>query len=48
MEEDQSCIAVFDEFLHFFYTRKVELTAENALPILTLADKYGVTELQKV
>ena len=48
VEEDKRCIHVFDKFLNFFYSGKVDFNAENISPLLILADKYGVSGLLKV
>jgi hypothetical protein len=39
---------VFPYFLKFLYSCHAPLNLENTLPLLVLADKYNVTELQKV
>lgn len=46
--EEQMCVAVFPRFLKFLYGCNIKLNLENSLPILVLADKYNVSDLQNV
>ncbi|VDO92400.1 unnamed protein product [Soboliphyme baturini] len=48
LKEDAGCSRVFSAFLRFLYCNHIVLHQENALPVLTLADKYNVTSLRKV
>jgi hypothetical protein len=42
------CIGVFPRFLKFLYSCNIKLNLENSLPVLVLADKYNVSDLQNV
>ncbi|VDM97047.1 unnamed protein product [Thelazia callipaeda] len=44
--EEPACQQAFDAFLRFLYCNHIFLQAENALPLLILADKYNVTSLR--
>ncbi|CAK9303723.1 unnamed protein product [Gordionus sp. m RMFG-2023] len=46
--EEKECINVFTKFLRYLYGCHIILNAEDALPILVLADKYNVTDLRHV
>lgn len=48
LTEDPQCREVFGPFLRFLYCNHVQLHPDNVLPILILADKYGVHGLKKV
>ncbi|XP_064611342.1 BTB/POZ domain-containing protein 17-like [Liolophura sinensis] len=48
LKEEPECVAVFDKFLKYLYSGLVELSPESALPLLMLADKYGVTEMSQL
>lgn len=43
--ETPSCEAVFEDFLKYFYTGKIALDFATVIPIVSLADKYNVTDL---
>ena len=45
LEEDM-CAPVFEPFLRYFYTATIHLTHDTVLPLLMLADKYNVSDLQ--
>lgn len=42
LQEPEACVAVFHNFLEYFYTGQIVLTHDNVLPILALSDKYNV------
>ena len=48
MVEDSICISVFPRFLKFLYSFHVGLSMDSTLPVLILADKYNVRDLQEV
>ncbi|KAL3069682.1 hypothetical protein niasHS_015916 [Heterodera schachtii] len=48
LTEEPQCQAMFGPFLRFLYCNHIVLSAENALPVLILADKYNVTGLKKI
>ena len=43
--ETPSCEAVFEDFLKYLYTGKIALDFATVIPIVSLADKYNVTDL---
>ena len=45
LDETPSCQEVFESFLSYFYSGAVIVSNETVIPILTLADKYGVQGL---
>ncbi|XP_045194699.2 BTB/POZ domain-containing protein 17-like isoform X2 [Mercenaria mercenaria] len=47
LQEDVECAAVFQLFLKYLYKGQVDLDKNNILPLLTLADKYDVSDLSK-
>lgn len=48
LTEESICNDVFSSFLRFLYSCHVVLTLDNTLPLLILADKYDIRELQNV
>lgn len=46
--EEAVCVEVFPRFLRFLYSCHINLTLDNTLPILILADKYNVEDLRLV
>ncbi|XP_014780554.1 BTB/POZ domain-containing protein 17 isoform X1 [Octopus bimaculoides] len=48
LKEEPECIQVFQDFMKYIYTGTIHLTHESVLPVLTLADKYGITDLTEV
>ncbi|XP_053390794.1 BTB/POZ domain-containing protein 17-like [Mercenaria mercenaria] len=46
--EEQMCVGVFPRFLKFLYSCNIKLNLENSLPVLVLADKYNISDLQNV
>ena len=45
LHEEGFCVPFFEEFFKFMYTSTVNLTKENVLPLIRLAEKYLVKEL---
>lgn len=48
LQEDPVCIVVFGTFLQYIYTGRIRLDHLNVLPVLMLADKYGLKDLSDV
>ncbi|KAK6975291.1 BTB/POZ domain-containing protein 17-like isoform X3 [Biomphalaria glabrata] len=48
LEETEECQKYFDIFLRFLYTAEINITADSAVGILCLADKYIVTSLKNM
>ena len=48
LEEEELCQTLFEPFLQFLYTGRVHLDHKTVLPLLMLADKYIVVDLQNV
>ena len=46
--EDSHCEDVFDKFLEFLYTAKIEVDCDSAVGILCLADKYNTNALKRL
>ena len=46
--ETPSCEAVFEDFLKYLYTGKIALDFATVIPIVSLADKYNVTDLLRI
>lgn len=46
--EDSICVSMFPRFLTFLYSCHIRLNMESTLPVLVLADKYNVKDLQEV
>lgn len=46
--EEQMCVSVFPRFLKYLYSCNIALNLENSLPVLVLADKYNIMDLQTV
>lgn len=47
LSEEDECEPVFGHFLKYIYTGIVDLTTDNVLPVLLLADKYSIPALQE-
>lgn len=47
LQEDPECAEVFGLFLKYLYKGQVLLNKNNVLPLLTLADKYNVSDLSR-
>lgn len=47
LQEDAQCAAVFEIFLKYLYIGQVNLDKNDVLPLLTLADKYNVSDLSR-
>ncbi|XP_076077777.1 BTB/POZ domain-containing protein 17-like isoform X1 [Mytilus galloprovincialis] len=45
LTEEECCVPVFDMFLKYLYCGSVEVNTETVLPVLLLADKYGIKRL---
>lgn len=45
LEEEPQCIVVFEDFLQYLYTGKIQLSHTSVLPVLILADKYNISDL---
>lgn len=45
LTEEECCVPVFPIFLKYLYCGSVEVTTETVLPVLLLADKYGIKQL---
>lgn len=48
LKEEPECIQVFQDFMKYIYTGSIHLTHESVLPLLTLADKYGIDDLSDI
>ena len=48
LKESPACEAVFEVFLKYLYTGKIQVDYANVIPILQLADKYNVKDLLRV
>ena len=47
LEETPDCIPHMEQFFRYFYTAEICLTPENVLPIMILANKYNVADLEE-
>ena len=47
LEETSQCQEVFPTFLQYFYSGTVSVSRDSVVPLVTLADKYGVEILKK-
>lgn len=45
LTEEECCIPVFSDFLKYLYCGMVDVNTETVLPVLLLADKYGIKQL---
>lgn len=45
LKETPACAAVFEVFLKYLYTGKIQVNYANVIPMLQLADKYNVKDL---
>lgn len=45
LEEEPQCEIVFEDFLQYLYTGKIQLRHTSVLPVLILADKYNIGDL---
>jgi len=48
LKESSACGVVFEVFLKYLYTGKINVDYANVIPLLQLADKYNVKDLLKV
>ena len=48
LKESPACEAVFEVFLKYLYTGRIQVDYANVIPILQLADKYNVKDLLRV
>lgn len=48
LRETPSAEAVFEDFLKYLYTGKIQLDYATVIPIVGLADKYNVRDLLKI
>ena len=48
LQEEDDCVEVFNPFLRYLYTGTIHLDHNSVLPVLMLADKYHVIDLQQV
>ena len=48
LKETPSCEAVFEDFLRYLYTGKIQLDYATVIPIVALADKYNVKDLLRI
>jgi len=48
LKETSACQAVFEVFLKYLYTGKIQVDYANVIPLLQLADKYNVKDLLRV
>merc|ERR1719447_1999335 len=48
LKETPACQNVFEVFLKYLYTGKIQVDYANVIPILQLADKYNVKDLLRV
>jgi len=46
LTETPSCEAVFEDFLRYLYTGRIALDHATCIPLVSLADKYNVRDLQ--
>ncbi|XP_059094628.1 BTB/POZ domain-containing protein 17-like [Tigriopus californicus] len=46
--ETPSCEAVFEDFLRYLYTGKIQFDYATVIPVVSLADKYNVRDLLRV
>ncbi|XP_041352509.1 BTB/POZ domain-containing protein 17-like isoform X2 [Gigantopelta aegis] len=47
LTEEEECIPVFDLFLRYLYSGSIQMTTDIVLPVLLLADKYGIKVLRE-
>ena len=47
LEETEACQDVFPTFLKYFYSGSVTVSRDSVVPLVTLADKYGVDILKE-
>jgi len=48
LKESPACATVFEVFLKYLYTGKINVDYANVIPLVQLADKYNVKDLLKV
>lgn len=48
LRETPSCEAVFEDFLKYLYTGKIQLDYATVIPLVSLADKYDVKDLLRI
>jgi len=42
LQETPACVAIFGDFIQYFYTGQIRINHLRVMPILALADKYNV------
>jgi len=42
LQETPACVAIFGDFIRYFYTGQIRINHLRVMPILALADKYNV------
>lgn len=47
LQESEECLPYMESFFRYFYTAEINLTRENVLPIMILANKYNVKDLEE-
>ena len=47
LEEPEECESVIEDFLRYFYTGQIDLSIHSVIPVLILANKYNVKDLEK-
>lgn len=47
LHEAEMCEDHMETFFQYFYTGSMHLTTDNVLPLLLLANKYGMTSLEE-
>ncbi|XP_013137635.1 PREDICTED: BTB/POZ domain-containing protein 17 [Papilio polytes] len=45
LQENPVAASVFPQFLKYFYTGQIKISHQTVLPVLSLADKYNVSDL---
>lgn len=46
--ETPACASVFEDFLRYMYTGKIQLDYATVIPLVSLADKYNVKDLLRL
>ncbi len=47
LNEEEICIPHMEEFFRYFYTGKIYLNEKNLIPLLVLANKYDLSDLEQ-
>ncbi len=47
LEEAEQCIPHMESFFRYFYSGEVELTSKNVMPLMILANKYVISDLEE-